>query len=76
MVKWEVQSVIFKRNKWTKEQASKWLKEHKYKHIFRGKSPKDISKNYLRYRQHDPNRYKKFSSKKLGKGIELILGYL
>jgi hypothetical protein len=48
-----VQSVIFKKEFNTIQQADKWLKEHDYKI---DKSTYNFkTTNYLRYRQHDPD---------------------
>ena len=71
-----VQSVIFKKSKYSVAEAKKWLKENKYK------SPKvDETENMLRFRQMSPTMvdkkgYTEYRNKPLGKsGIELILAY-
>jgi hypothetical protein len=52
----EVQSVIFNREIWSESRARSWLKAHNYI------SEKiDITPHALRFRQKDPERYKKFS---------------
>ena len=71
-----VQSIIFYKNKFTKQQASTWLKKHNFKN-----SGVDIKANTLRYRQEDPatlkkQGYKNYHNKPLGEsGITLVLVY-
>lgn len=74
--KYVVQSVIFKKSKYSVASAKKWLKDNKYK------SPKvDETENMLRFRQMSPKMvdkkgYTEYRTKPLGKsGIELILAY-
>jgi len=71
-----VQSVIFKKSKYSVASAKKWLKDNKYK------SPKvDETENMLRFRQMSPKMvdkkgYTEYRNKPLGKsGIELVLAY-
>jgi hypothetical protein len=71
-----VQSVIFKKSKYSVASAKKWLKDNKYK------SPKvDETENMLRFRQMSPKMvdkkgYTEYRTKPLGKsGIELVLAY-
>ncbi len=56
----EIQSVLFEKAKWTEEKARKWLKEHNMK---AGKV--DVTAQYLRFRQHDPEKYSKIRTKKV-----------
>ena len=65
------QSIMFDRGEWTREAARRWLKRHGYKY---GKV--DASRNYLRYRQENPQTYCRsgmFRVKEIGKGIKLTL---
>lgn len=71
-----VQSVIFKKDKYSATEARKWLKDNKYK------APKvDETENMLRFRQMSPSvvdkkGYTEYRTKPLGKsGIELVLAY-
>jgi hypothetical protein len=71
-----VQSIIFYKNKFTKQQASSWLKKHNFKNI-----GVDVKANTLRYRQEDPQTLKKqgyvnYHNKPIGEsGITLVLVY-
>ena len=71
-----VQSVLFKKDKYSLPEAKKWLKDNKYK------SPKvDETDNMLRFRQLSPSvvdakGYTEYHNKPLGlSGIELIIAY-
>lgn len=70
-----IQSVIFDKNKWDVRSSKKWLKENNFI------SPKvDKKDNFLRFRQKDPDElkskgYKKYITKKIKNGIELIISY-
>ena len=66
-----IQSILFKRPKWTEDKAFKWLDKHDFKHDV------DIKPNHLRYRQQEPDEDKyNYKTKKIGNDIEFILGYL
>jgi hypothetical protein len=66
-----IQSVIFKKPKWTVDTAIDWLDSHKYIH------PKvDEEPNTLRFRQSEPIEGTKYRTKTLGKsGILFNIGY-
>ena len=66
-----VQSVIFDKNSWTVKNAAKWLMQHKYV-----VDKVDITDNYLRFRQNEPD-YKKYRYRTypITGSIKLILGY-
>ena len=71
-----VQSVLFKKDKYSLPEAKKWLKDNKYK------SPKvDETDNMLRFRQLSPSvvdakGYTEYHNKPLGlSGIELVIAY-
>lgn len=57
----EVQSVLFSKDSWTKEEAKAWLKENGYSS---GKS--DESDNYYHFTQHDPGKYDSIRTGKPG----------
>lgn len=65
-----VQSVIFPKSKWTISESRAWLRSHKYMGL-----DVDIKPNFLRFRQVDPSKYKKYRTTKLPDGIELVVGY-
>jgi hypothetical protein len=73
---YRVQSVIFRRDKWTPAKASKWLQKHNYAN--KGIDEKD---EHLRFRQLNPDYirkqgYKRFITKPLGdSGVSLIIAY-
>lgn len=66
-----VQSILFNKEEWTKEEAVKWIIDHGYvvKKI-------DETKNFFRIRQLNPNKDEntKWMTIKVGKtGIELVM---
>lgn len=65
-----VQSILFSRDKFTKSQAIAWLKKHKYKY-----SKQDLKKTVRRFRQIDPQFYKRFRIKVISDGICFVLGF-
>lgn len=70
-----IQSIIFLKKYWTPSKASEWLNIHNYKN-----NKLDITSNYLRYRQKNPELLKKkgynFFNKNIGKSrIQLIIAY-
>jgi len=65
------QSILFRKRGWSENKARKWLKKHGYKS---GKV--DKTKNYLRFRQESPSKFKEFRIQSFGtKGIKVILGW-
>jgi hypothetical protein len=65
-----VQSVVFAKKDWTIPRARKWLHDHGFI------CPKvDIEANTIRFRQVDPKMFSGFFTKKLGDGIELVIGF-
>jgi hypothetical protein len=66
-----IQSITFDNNRWSILGAHQWLIKHRY---FPIKSP-DITKNRLRFRLVNPNKFKRFITKVLPNGIELIIGF-
>ena len=73
----EIHSVSFlAKGGWTADKARKWLKEHDLKPIKRvDKVYVDGKLTQLRYRIKDPKQFKRFSTKKTGNNINLIIGY-
>lgn len=69
-----VQSVIFKKSKWSLKNAKSWLTSHHYKLKHRGK-PVDVKPLTYRFRQKDPSMFKRMVTKKLPNGISFIIGY-
>ena len=64
-----IQSVLFDRNIWTLKKAKDWLK-------LRGMFQfVDVKPNFWRFRQEDPSKFKTLKIKKIGNGIEFVLGY-
>jgi len=66
----EVQSVIFAWHYWSTTRARKWL----LKHGFVWDSNVDIKPNFIRFRQFEPSRYKKYRIKKIKPTVELVIG--
>ena len=67
----EIQAVIFEKAHWNTTHARHWLKMHDLKPIKRVHNVE----NFLRYRLADPKKFRRFITKKLPNGIELIIGY-
>lgn len=67
----EVQSVAFKKNKFTKIEATAWLKNHDMKY-----STSRETENEIRFRQTDPNKYDEFRIKEISDGINFIIGII
>jgi len=70
---WEIQSIIFDKDKFTKEEAKKWLKDHDYTS---GKVDEPEDGNTLRFRQRDPEDYDKFRTIEITDGVKAIYGKL
>jgi hypothetical protein len=64
-----VQSVIFKKDKFTKKQAESWLKKNNYKPIKHVHS----TDNFHRYRIVEPNSLSNYYTQSLNNGIELVI---
>lgn len=63
-----IQTVLFDKNIWSFRKASKWLKDHDYKNY----EDVDIKPNELRFRQMKPDKNRKYYTKKLDNGIDLV----
>jgi hypothetical protein len=64
----KVQSILFRKNYYTKKNAINWLKKHGYKY-----SKIDETDNFYRARQFPPRKYKKFKTLTPTPGIRLII---
>lgn len=69
----EIQSIIFKKEFFSKSDAITWLKKHNFKTTFRGKMIDEKNETY-RMRQSDPGRYKAYVTKIINPGISLVIG--
>lgn len=69
---YQIQSIIFDREKWTLDEAKDWILDNEFDII---KMP-HLTDRFIRFRQKEPN-YKKYNyiTKKLKDGIEFIIGY-
>ena len=65
-----VQSVIIEKKFFSLKEAKEWILSHGY-YIFKI----DETKNYYRFRQQDPSRYKHYFTKNVAKGVDFIIGY-
>jgi hypothetical protein len=64
-----VQSLMFPRDKWTKEEARAWLKEHGYK-----SKRVDETDTYWHFRQESPDNFEIIRSKPFGEAIMARVG--
>ena len=72
---YKVQSIIFDKHDWNLESIVHWIIENAFKI-----KKIDLTKNFFRVRQLDPNYLKKkgfthYHNKNIGQGIELVLVY-
>lgn len=67
----QVQAILFKKDKWSSKKSLFWLKEHNYNPI----KEVHITKNFRRYRIRNPDKFKRFITKKLKNNIDLIIGF-
>ena len=70
-----VQTILFKKSMWNDREAVKWLKKHNYRGV-----EVDEKENTLRYRQYEPEYvkslgFKKYKTKELNDGIDIVLVY-
>jgi len=69
----EIQSVIFDIKLWDESKAKKWLNDNDFSGLI---ADTESNGDYIRFRQHNPNRYKNFKTIESGKdGIKFILGF-
>ena len=69
----EVHSILFDKDYFTESEAERWLRDHKYKTSYYGKGV-DETKDYYRYRQKSPKKFKDFRTKKITDGILFVFG--
>jgi len=70
-----VQSVLFDTKKWTVTDAKKWLKDNDFSGL---SIDTGEDKKYYRFRQHNPENYKRFRTIDAGEsslGVKLIIGF-
>ena len=67
----EIQAILFDRNYWTLKEAHTWLNEHSFYPIKRAHQ----TNQKIRFRLECPKKYRRFRTKRLTSGIELILGF-
>jgi hypothetical protein len=65
----EIQSILFDKRKWSKADAIRWLKAHKYKY-----NKVDPGKGFYRFRQTTPN-YPRYGELKWEGGINAVVGF-
>jgi hypothetical protein len=66
-----IQSIHFNREKWTLTSSIRWLLKHNFKI-----KKVDVTERFLKFRQLVPNAFRKFYTKQLPNGINLIIGIL
>lgn len=71
MYQTEIQSVLFNRNVWSIPDAYSWLVEHDFKPMKKA----HLTENNIRFRIRLPTKYKRFTTRKMGKGISLVIGF-
>lgn len=69
-IKSEVQSVLFNVNNWSIGEAKTWLKENNFTRL-----GVETTENKYRFRQFDPELFKRFATKSLDGGIQLVIGF-
>lgn len=67
----EIQAILFEKKYWNTLDADLWLKKYNLKKI----KPFHITKNYIRARIRNPNKYKYFRLKKIKDNIKLDIGF-
>jgi len=67
-----IQAILFDNHTWTAKEARKWLHNNNFHPI----KPAHRTTNMLRYRLIPPEQFKRFTTKKLDNGIELVIGYI
>lgn len=68
----KLQTILIPKYSFTKREAVSWISHHGYKTTYFGKAP-DSTKNYYRFRQRIPIKYKNYYSKTLPNGIRFVL---
>lgn len=68
-----IQSVIFNKHLFSIQKAQNWLKAHNLK-LLKGKHV-DTTLNFHRFRIRSPLQFRRFITKKIQPGIEIIIGF-
>jgi hypothetical protein len=66
-----VQSVAFKRPRWSQKKSLAWVTSHGLKPM----KTVHVTPKQLRYRLQNPKKFKRFATKKIKKGILLTIGF-
>lgn len=66
----DVQSVTFDKRYWDVPRAVSWLRERGFK-----SSKVDTTLNQLRFRQRDPSKYDRYTTKVVSPTINLVIGF-
>jgi hypothetical protein len=67
----DIQAILFDNEIWTLSKAKRWINYHKFRPI---KYP-HLTKRKIRFRLKDPIQFNRLRIKKIGDGIELIIGF-
>lgn len=67
----KIQSLIFSKENFTREQAVDWAKDHDFKY-----NKVDETNVSFRLRQKEPNEFKDFVTKELDTGVKAVMGHL
>ena len=65
-----IQSILFRKDKWSERNAFKWLEDHNY-----STNKIDRRGNFYRFRQISPSEFDKYRTKRTPEGIDFIFGY-
>jgi hypothetical protein len=65
-----VQSVLFDRGQWGVSGARRWLRDRG----LAGDGKLHVTDNYLRFRQRDPYQYERSVTRRVGNGVQAIVG--
>jgi len=66
-----VQSVRFKLSQWHPADALAWLAAHHFKPL----KTADVTRTEARFRLADPGKFRRFATKKLPNGVNLVIGF-
>lgn len=66
-----VQSIIFNKNRFTANEARKFLIDHNFHPI----KPVDVTRHHFRFRLKNPDYLKRFAVKEITTGIKLVVEY-
>lgn len=66
----DIQSVMINRHQHTEAEAREWLTKHGFK-----SDGMDTTKNWMRFRQHDPAEYKRLRIKTIHSGLKFVIGW-